>query len=370
MTERERRAITLFSRCGALSKREFAEKEGISWATAVKVIGRLEDAGILCAAGTSVQADTTGKDPRLYDLSDRVPLAVGVDIAPETTTLTLTNLKKAALHHEAFPTPECRSFDDLQRMLVERCTQFLEHALSGGERIEGIGIGLPRGFIRSKTPMFQRLAEAAQRKLNAPVRVAAPAHNYALYAKWFGAAFALDEFLLISLRRGLETALFFHGDVWRGEHGIAGARAFDAQPDRSKIPVSQGELYRQYLQQIRREPVAADAAFSEVDARVGLASLFSLAKDGQAEAVSILQNAAESLGKRLASLLSLLDIPSIVLAADFGADGGVWLPMITAAMRPFTADAPPRLSYLPIEPLGFAHGAALLALKDFFAIIR
>lgn len=36
------------------------------------------------------------------------------------------------------------------------------------------GIGLPRGFIRSKTPLFQRLAESAQRKLNAPVRVAAP----------------------------------------------------------------------------------------------------------------------------------------------------------------------------------------------------
>ena len=362
MTERERRAITHVSRCGALSKRELAAKDRISWATAVKVIARLEEAGIVHVVGTNAQPETTGKDPRLYDLADRHPLAVGVDMSPETTTIVLTNLKKAALHHETFPTPKSPTFADLQGVLTERCAQFIEHAASNGERIEGVGVGLPQGFVESRTPACSRLAAALERALRLPVRAAAPAHNYALYAKWAGMAFALDEFILISLRRGIEAGVFLRGDAWRGAAGMAGAFP-------PETPVSQDALYRHYVRQIRQEPMPEGTPVSEVALRVGLASLFSLAKDEQPEAVALLHHAAEQFGASLAPLLDLLDIPSVIIAADFGADGGVWLPMLSAVMRRSAAGSRCALSYLPLEPLGFAQGAALLILKEFFAAL-
>ena len=379
MTDRERRILTLLSKYGALSKRQLAEKEQVSWATIVKLIVRLEHAGFVTNIGSDAQPDTTGKDPQLYDLAERHPLAIGIDISPSGVTMILTNLKKAMLHQETFPAPEKPTIAELHRVLTERCARFLDHALLADEPIHGIGIGLPLSFARGKTPVAPRLIKGLEKALGVSVQIETPAQCGALFQKWNGKAFALNEFVLIALRDGLSAGIFAQHGLWQGARGMAGAFAHGdgdgsgelcwcGQRGCLETRVNANFLYRQYLEQVRKEPPIELSAIREADRRIGLAVLCSMAKAGQQDAISILQSAAAQLGKRVASVVNLLDIPNLFLTAEFGADGDVWLPVLSAEInRRLLPGSECALTYTPMDAPQMAVGAALSVLQTFLS---
>ena len=377
MTDREKRILTLLSKYGALSKRQLAEKEQVSWATIVKLVTRLETAGLINNIGIDAHPETTGKDPQLYDLAERRPLAIGIDISSAGVTMLLTNLKKAMLHQETFPAPEKPTIAELQRVLTERCARFLEHALFAGEQVCGIGIGLPLSFARGKAPIAPRLSKGLEKALRVPVQIETPARCGALFQKWSGKAFALNEFVLIALRDDLSAGIFLEHGVLQGARGLAGAFAHGGGNDSGELcwcgqrgcletRVNANLLYQQYLEQVRKEPPIELSAIREADRRIGLAVLCSMAKAGQQDAMAILQSAAAQLGKPLASLVNLLDIPTLFLSAEFGADGDVWLPALSAEItRRLLPGSECALTYTPMDAPQMAVGAALSVLQTF-----
>lgn len=375
ISNREKRILTLLSKYGALSKRQLAEKEQVSWATIVKLIVRLEHAGFVTNIGSDAQPDTTGKDPQLYDLAERRPLAIGIDISSAGVTMMLTNLKKAILHQETFPASEKPTIVELQRVLTERCARFLDHALLADEQIHGIGIGLPLSFARGKAPVAPRLIKGLEKALGVSVQIETPARCGALFQKWNGKAFALNEFVLIALRDGLSAGIFLEHGILRGARGMAGAFAHGdgdgsgelcwcGQRGCLETRVNANLLYRQYLEQVCKEPFAA--ATQDADRRIGLAVLCSMAKAGQQDAMTILQSAAAQLSKPLASLVNLFDIPTLFLCAEFGADGDVWLPALSAEInRRLLPGSECALTYTPMDAPQMAVGAALSVLQTF-----
>ncbi len=129
MTEREKQTITLVSHYGALSKKELAEREGISWATAVKLVSNLESDGIPTCVGSESQPEVTGKNPLLYDLSDQHPLAIGMAVSSSTTTIILTNLKNALVHQATHPTIKNPTLSQLQDFFITTCLDFAQKSL-------------------------------------------------------------------------------------------------------------------------------------------------------------------------------------------------------------------------------------------------
>ncbi len=378
MTDHEKRLLTLLSKYGALSKRQLAEKDRASWATIVKLVARLEHAGFMQNIGRDAHPDTTGKDPQLYDLAERYPLAIGLDIAPPVVTMVLTNLKKTILHQETFPAPEKMTVVELQRLLAERCARFIEHTLLAHERIQGIGVGLPLWYARGKAPVAPRLTKGLEKALRAPVSIQTHARCCTLFQKWGGKAFALDEFLLIALRDGVSAGIFAQDGLWRGARGMAGEFAHGAENESGEpcwcgqrgcldTRVNANVLYRQYLAQVRKETPIASATISEAERRIGLAVLCSMAKAGQKDAVMIVRSAAAHLGKSMAALVNLLDMSHLFFAADFGADGDVWLPALSAEInRRLLPGGECVLTYTPMDATQSAVGAALSVLQTFF----
>ena len=377
MTDRERRILTLLSKYGALSKRQLAEKEQVSWATIVKLVTRLETAGVINNIGIDAHPEITGKDPQLYDLAERRPLAIGIDISSAGVTMLLTNLKKTILHQETFPAPEKPTIAELQRVLTERCARFLEHALLAGEQVCGIGIGLPLSFARGKAPIAPRLSKGLEKALRVPVQIETPARCGALFQKWSGKAFALNEFLLVALRDDLSAGIFLEHGILRGARGMAGAFAHGdgngfgepcwcGQRGCLETRVNATALYRQYLEQVRKEPLTVSSAMQEADRRIGLAVLCSMAKAGQQDAAAIIQAAAAQLGMRLAPVVNLLDLSTIFFAADFGADGDVWMSALSAEItRRLLPGSECALAYTPMDAPQMAVGAALSVLQAF-----
>lgn len=379
MNDREKRILTLLSKYGALSKRQLAEKERISWGTIFKLVTRLENAGFVKNIGIDAHPDTTGKDPHLYDLAERYPLAIGIEVSSSAVTMVLTNLKKTILHQKTFPPVDKLSTAELQRALGEYCARFLEQALLAEGRACGIGLGLPLSCRRGKTPVAPRLKKGLEKALGIPVHIESPACCAAVFQKWHGKAFTLSEFVVIAIRESLSAGIFWQNNLLHGARGMAGEFAHGGG-DESDAPcwcgqrgcletqINADRLYRQYLEQVRKESAISSAPLSDADRRIGLAVLCSMAKAGQTDAAAIIRSAAAHLGKRIATLVNLLDISDLIFASDFGADGDVWLPALSAEIhRRLLPGAQCTLVYAPMEAPQFALGAALSVLQTFLS---
>ncbi len=378
LTEREKRVITIFSRYGALSKKGLAEKEEMSWATAVKLVSRLENMGIVQCIGAGPQPETTGKNPLLYDLSDRNPLVIGIDVAYSTTHLILTNLKKTVLAQQTSKTPQKPSLSELQHFLVEQCLKFIHQNLSGNDSLKGVGIGIPLWLAKGEPTPFALLQKALETHCRTRVRIENNVRNYTMYKKWGGKAFSLDNFILITIRNGIGTGIFYRGELLRGIHGMAGELSHLTVVDQGQTCrcgrggcletlLNQDVLYQQYVQQIRKEMPLASATDTKADIRKGLADLFSLAKHGNQNAVAIIKQAAYHLAIGVEALLKILDIPDVIIVADFGPDGDALLPYLHAEVsQRLLPGTEMSARYFPLEQLGFAQGAALLILQKYF----
>ena len=380
MTENEKRILTVLSKQGPLSKREISEQGRMGWATVVKMLDRLEEAGTIECVGAGVQAETSGKNPLLYALVDRQPLAVGIDVSYSTTHIILSNLKHDILAQQDCPTPQTSNIDELQAFLVHCCSQFLERVLGTQERLVGIGVGFPLWLLQGQES-FVVLQQRLEQHFQCPVLIENNIRSYTMYKKWVGKAFGLDNFILITIRSGIGSGIFQQGQLVRGVHGMAGELSHLPIVDNGKLcrcgksgcletVVNQDLLYRQYVEQILKPVERLPGATSETQVEQGLSVLFSLAKQGQPEASGIVRKTASYLGKAIASLILLFDIPDLFIAGNFGPDGDSLNQALQEQIAPLVLSGNRyTLSYTPLERLGFAHGAALLILDRYFSAL-
>ena len=348
----------------------------MSWATAVKLVARLEKEGVLQSTGLGDQPETTGKNPVLYDLTERHPLAIGIDVSTARTHLILTNLKNTIVAEEHRQTPKNPTTEQLETFLADCCLMFAQQHLADEEHLEGIGIGIPLWLIDGDHPPLPALRKGLEDRLHTTVRIENNVRSYTMFTKWAGPAFSLQDFLLISLRNGIGTGIFYQGELIRGTHGMAGELSHLPVPGRGKqcrcgqrgcleTVVNADLLFREYQRKVEGNPRPA-APETEAELQQGLAKLFSFAKQGQPEAAAIVQQAAMHLGRGMVALLKILDIPDVLLVADFGPDGDAIIPDLYQEMGtrllPGTQCS---LHYYPLEQDGFARGAALLVLKEY-----
>ncbi|MCP4396437.1 MAG: MarR family transcriptional regulator, partial [bacterium] len=129
MTENEKRILTLLSKQGPLSKRELAGKGRMGWATVVKMVTRLEEAGLLLCAGKTPPAVNSIKSPAVYELTGRTPLAIGIDVAYSATTIILTNLRHTVLKEYRCETPVKPDAQQLKEFLLSTYAHFTEKCL-------------------------------------------------------------------------------------------------------------------------------------------------------------------------------------------------------------------------------------------------
>lgn len=349
----------------------------MSWATAVKLVTRLEKEGILHSTGIDKQPEITGKNPILYDLAERYPLAIGVDVTATRTHIILTNIKNTILAQQSRQTPKHPSAEQLGKFLTDCCLAFTQKYLTDEERLDGVGLGIPVWLVQGEqqTP-FLSIKKTLEECLQTTIRIENNVRSYTMYAKWAGPAFSFQDFLLISLRNGVGTGIFYQGELIRGTHGMAGELSHLPVPGRGKLcrcgqrgcletVVNAELLFREYQRKVKgiSRPAAPE---TEAELQKALAKLFSFAKQGQPEAANIVQQAALQLGQGIMALLKILDIPHVFIAAEFGPDGDAIIPDLYqemgARLLPGTQCS---LQYHPLEQSGFARGAALLVLKDY-----
>lgn len=378
MTENERIIISLLSEYGPLTKKALSEKGNIGWATAVKMTSRLMNKGMVVETGIENKPRTGGKNAVLYDLARDYPLAVGIDVKYFETDTIIKNLKNEIVHHKQYRTPKGLSKRGLRDFLVDLTERSLNSLQLKTDNLAGIGIGLPLWLVKHKGDIFQYTNVEFERHFGIRVVVTNNVRSYAMYHKLNGSALGLNNFVLLTIRSGIGVSIFHENGLFKGSHGLAGELSHIVVKENGRkcrcgkkgcleTLVNQDILYQNYKKYVRKGCLNNSRYETESEISTGLGELFNRAKAQQPAAIKIIREAAKYLGRGIATLLLILDIPNIIISADFGPDGDEIIPLIHEEVaKRIIPGIQFSVHYDPLDRLGFVQGAAMLVLKDYF----
>ena len=189
MTENEKRILTLLNKSGRITKPEICEKGHMGWATAVKLINRLLESGIIEQAGIIKRESGQGKSPEVYRFSRNIPTAIGVDVEYKQTRIILTNLEGTIIAASAYNTPENPDIPELKKFLSKNLKKFVSRYVDNKSTLAGIGIGLPgigkESWVKHMSIITQRTSPLyLEEYLDTRVLVDINVRVYTVFEKW------------------------------------------------------------------------------------------------------------------------------------------------------------------------------------------
>lgn len=361
---------------GPVSKAEIARITGLSQATVGAIVPSLIERGFVCEGAPVVSG--LGRPPTLLELDRDSYNVVGLKLMEGNIVGAVTDLEARTLGHVEAPLSDLdpTSVTEAAAGVVE---ELLVVSGLGRERLLGVGIGLAgvidtdRGICRSSPFLGWNdvpIAELVEARLGLPTRVDNDTNTLALAERWFGVGQKSDDFILVTLGRGIGLSVVVGGSVYRGAHGGAGEFGHTVMSDGDAL-CSCGN--RGCLESTIGEPALLRSA-QELCSRLGIpgpstpAELYAEAPLVP-ELADLMSRSGRLLGRAIGNLINLL-APELVVLSGEGVDAGE--PLLGAARSELAAHVHEGLrdSYeLVVEPLtdeAWARGAASLILNAVF----
>lgn len=359
---------------GPVSRTDIAELTRLSPATVSGITAELIDQDVIIErdAGPS----TGGRRPILLTINHDAGLVLGLKLTETQLVAALTDLGANVVDQRSAAVGDDRS----PEAIVARLAGLVDalRSIHAGRRVLGIGLGLAgvidrnAGICRFHPYLNWRdvpLRKLIEDRLGLPVVIENDVNTLALAEHWFGAGLGADDFLVVTLGRGVGLGMILDGRLYRG--GFGGAGEFGhvtVVPDGPRCDCGKAGCLEAF--------VADPALRRELSAALGgdgsIATGIALARRGDARALAVFEVAGRVLGGALAWLVNVFHPPLLIVGGE-GASAAGWLDLIDRPMR----DALRAGSFdgfaddlrIVSEPWGddaWARGAASLMLEELF----
>lgn len=269
-------------------------------------------------------------------------LIIGVDIGGTAIKMALLSAEGELLLKREDPTPVALGEDGVIGKVGEMIEQLLAQHGSGKEQVAGIGVGVPgpvdepTGTVHhtvnlgwKNTPLKDKLEQLT----GLPVYVDNDANCAALGEMWRGAGAGTSDLIAITLGTGVGGGVIANGRVIHGVNGVGGEIGHITMEPKGGPLCNCGktgclETYSSATAIIREGTRAAEEGRSprlaEVlgkQGRLKAKDVIDAAKDGDAAAVEVVDQATFYLGLALSHLANVLNPGKIVIGGGVSAAG-------------------------------------------------
>jgi len=362
--------LRLIGLSGPIARTSIAKRLGLSPATVTSITRELIESGIV---RTADRAPSRGGRPALLlEIVSRSAHAFGVKIAPDHLVGVVVDLDGDVIEQfEArLDLTAAHGFDAAVAVLGG----WLDEAAAETPLL-GVGLGVP-GVVDSSSgrvtsPLIGwsdfALRDALQQELGIAVLVDNDVNTLATAERLYGRGRDVEDFITLTLGRGVGLGIVANGDIYHGHGG--GAGEFGHVTAVVDGPVcSCGK--RGCLEAVIGDPalVAIARGDGTIGKRQGIAALRRQADAGDADARAIFAEAATVLGQAVANLVNVLS-PKLILVSGEGAQA--WAHYEEAFGRSLQTHLFPPLRGVTVEvdpwdDAKWAVGAASLVLRTTF----
>jgi predicted NBD/HSP70 family sugar kinase len=364
---RERRAI---------SRAEIARTTGLSPSTVTSITGSLLADLLLVEEGSTaasgVRAGSVGRPATMLRVDPSARHVVGVKLAPESLTATITDLDAEPLAIVTLPHGATATLDEGIELLGRAIEHLQREARVEDESPLGLGVGVPGGVdpasgavARSPLPGWigADLAGALEQRLNIPVLVDNDVNTLTVAEHLYGAGRGIDHLLVVTIGRGIGMGAVIDGAIARGSRGSLG--------EIGHIPATaDGHACwcgrRGCLEAEAAEPAMVREVLGATGRLIPPEGMARAADDDERIA-AILRRAGLLVGTAVGNAVTLLDPQRVVVSGEGVRLGHHYIDGIrdgvTASLLP---EAEPELVFEPWGDEAWARGAASLVLRELF----
>jgi predicted NBD/HSP70 family sugar kinase len=310
---------------GPIGRAEIARRTGLSPATVTSISAKLIAQKLIQekAAGDS----SGGRPPILLAINPQGGYVVGIKLTESTAICALTDLDATVIAKTSVTLsghkPE-QVVDDLVQMLPP----LIRKRNISKKQLIGVGIGLAgivdadRGVLR-QSPIYGwrniPLRDMLQSRMRVPVYIENDVNTLTMTEKWFGHGQGLDNFLTVTVGRGVGLGVVVNGQFYRGQAGGAGEFGHTVvDPEGPVCECGKHGCLEAYV----GDPALVRAA-AEAAARGALPGpvetvdqLLDYARQGNPAARQIYARAGQLLGLGIANLITLFDPRKIIISGE------------------------------------------------------
>jgi len=356
---------------GPIARATIARRLELSPATVTAVTRELLDQGLVRVAERL--PSNRGRPALLLEVAGDAARAFGAKVAPDHVVGVFVNLEADVVErHEA---PFDASARDAVGLLGELLAGWIATSTTAAPLL-GIGLGVS-GVVNAtegsvESPLLGwhhvQLVSLLEERLDVPVFVDNDVNTLAVSERLYGRGRGAENFLTVTIGRGVGLGIVAGGDIYRGHAGGAGELGHTtAVPDGPPCPCGKRGCL---------EAVVADPALEAEARREGLLGqeerierLRALADDGDPRARALFARAGSVLGRTVGNAVTMLS-PELVLVSGEGTQAWAHLAdEFDAALREtvFGPLSDVRVEVDPWDDAKWAVGAATLVLRASFA---
>lgn len=363
---------------GPIGRADIARQTGLSPATVTSISAKLisQDLVLEKSAGDS----SGGRPPILLVINPKGGYVVGIKLTETHAVCALTDLEAMIIAKSSMQLSghePVQVVEDLARMVLS----FIREQKIAKKQLLGVGVGLA-GIIDAEDGILRQspiygwdnvpLRSMFQSKLHIPVYIENDVNTLTLTERWFGHGQGVDNFLTVTVGRGVGLGIVANGQFYRGQNGGAGEFGhITINPQGPLCACGKHGCLEAYVGDpglIRSAQEAA--AQGELSTTVqNLDELLALAQAGNIVAIRIFEQAGRILGLGIANLVNLFNPKKIIISGEGTREGDfLFIPMkesIQQNTMPGLFD-PNTVQIAPWGDDAWARGAAGLVLREVF----
>ena len=365
-----------------VSRTEIGRLSGLSPATVSEITADLIAEGLIYekAAGDS----TGGRPPILLALNRDAAYVVGLKLAERQISAAITDIEATILCTLTVPVTGMTVVERAVAALAGAVEQVIARASVSRERVTGVGIGLAgiidagRGLCRYSPFLDWRdvpLKQLVEEEIGIPVYIDNDVNTLAMAEKWFGAGQGVDDFLVVTVGRGVGLGIVVNGQFYRGTRGGGGEFGHTVMdPDGPLCDCGKRGCLEAYVADPALVRAARDAAaqgrLGSVDPdQLTVERVTELARAGDGTLREVFAQAGRMLGMGIANLVNIFNPALIIISGEGVRAGDLLFGPMRETMAQYTFDGLVEDTEIVVQEWGdeaWAWGAASLVLQGIY----
>jgi N-acetylglucosamine repressor len=367
---------------GSVSRTNIVRLSGLSPATVSEITADLiaEELIYEKEAGDS----TGGRPPILLALNHDAAYVVGLKLSESHISAALTNIEATILHTLTISTTGVAAVERAVAALTGAVEQVIAQSSVPYERVTGVGIGLAgvidarKGLCRYSPFLNWRdvpLRQLVEEQIGIPVYIDNDVNTLAMAEKWFGAGQGQDDFLVVTVGRGVGLGIVVNGQFYRGTRGGGGEFGHTViDPDGPLCDCGKHGCLEAYvadpaLVRATREAAARGELGSIDPEGLAVKHVVELAWAGNERIRDIFAQAGRVLGMGIANLINIFNPALIIVSGEGVRAGDLLFEPMREAMAQYVFDGLVEDTEIVIQKWddeAWAWGAASLVLQEIY----
>ena len=370
------RVLQVIQARAPISRAEIAKVAELPPPTVTAIVNDFLRAGLVretdLVRETSNGTSALGRRPIMLTLNEGLGFTVGVKLRQDGLTVAVTDLGGSLVHHSDQTLPSIAA-DEALHWVADHVRYALKLSGVDGSAVLGLGIGMPglidhvSGVCRYSSLLGWRdidVKHQLEPLLEMPVYVDNDVNMLTAAEIAHGAGREVNDFLTVTVGRGIGLGIVLRGEIYRGASG--GAGEFGHTKTDTQLRCECGATG--CLEAIASETgICAQVAQMRHTATVDIQTAMALATQGNPDVLAIFENAGRVLGRSIGNLLNLFNPQLVIVTGEGMRAGSLILEPMRQAVREASFDLLGTDTRVVVQSWGdeaWARGAASIVIHD------